>query len=282
VIFATSVCHKDARQAIHQWAWIKQLGGLPKRARVVVTTSPKVNASAVLKSEIEAAAKEFLGAAVTPVEVSERGWPWSATAMFLATLRSAGDACLYVEPDAIPMKEGWFEALWEEYLSCGKPFMGARVGSKFGLPIHMTGNAFYPKDWETLAPKLSRPVGKPSGAWDIDAADQVVPQAHFTEQILQHWREGVPNFSVVKLEDAINSKVQLYHQSKDGKLIESLGGPKRPYKLRQPAQIELNLNSPGIREKVYGFKVISEADLGGGRTGTYEIDTWDQLESVIK
>lgn len=124
---------------------------------------------------------------------------------------------LFLEPDCCPLRAGWLDAIAAEYKAAGKPFTGARV-EVADVPLHMSGNAVYPVDMFAHAglALIANDI-----AWDVAAASQIVPQAHFTKLIEHAWKH--PTFeSWEQVEREVSKEAVVYHASKDGSLIRLL------------------------------------------------------------
>jgi hypothetical protein len=107
-----------------------------------------------------------------------------------------------MEPDAIPLCEGWIDQIEAEYKRCGRPFMGDFVDlSNASIPggiDHMSGVAVYDWNLAVTAPRLFNCVSMVKGkdgnmreeeyAWDIFAASDIIPKMHRTDLIQHDWR----------------------------------------------------------------------------------------------
>jgi hypothetical protein len=134
---------------------------------------------------------------------------------------------LFMEPDAVPLCEGWIDAIEAEYRACGSPFMGDLVDlSKSDVSgiDHMSGIAVYDWNLSITAPRLFNcNNGKEEFAWDIFAASDILPKMHRTNLIQHDWdryRRGDVDPSAVR-EGAV-----IYHPDKQGVLFnDGLAGP---------------------------------------------------------
>lgn len=130
---------------------------------------------------------------------------------------------LFLEPDSVPLCRDWLSRICDEYERCGKPFMGARVDAKthpgsVPVPLHMSGVAVYPQTTPRLAPTA---VQHSVNAFDVMAAREMLPQAHFTNLIHHHYR--APAFATMQqVEARIPKEAVLFHANKDGSLIPFL------------------------------------------------------------
>jgi len=157
---------------------------------------------------------------------TERGWPISCNAAFEFIGRIAESEFkapfLFMEPDAIPLCNGWIDQIEAEYKTCGKPFMGDFVQTQGydhlkSVPNHMSGIAVYTNFLSYQAPSIFR---NEVNAWDIVSAKDVVPKMHRTK-LIQHdfdtknnkWRRGKVDASCV------NAGAVIYHPDKKGVLF---------------------------------------------------------------
>jgi len=134
---------------------------------------------------------------VLPCTHSERGWPVSCNRAFQAiawhAILNTRQPFLFMEPDAIPLCEGWIDKIEAEYRQCQRPFMGDFVElSKSEIPggiDHMSGIAVYDCNLSITAPRLFNcSNGVDEYAWDVWAASDIVPKMHKTKLIQHDWR----------------------------------------------------------------------------------------------
>lgn len=122
---------------------------------------------------------------------------------------------LFLEPDCAPISRDWLDVLEAEFKRGQKPFMGARVTGAGDSPEHMSGIGFYPGRLTSYAGKATIAMEIP---WDLEAADQIRPKAHFTNLIAHNWRP--PTFSSLEeMRAEIPPSAVLYHKDKTGNLI---------------------------------------------------------------
>jgi FkbM family methyltransferase len=152
------------------------------------------------------------------------GWPEGANYMFRTSFgllaARAYKYALWMEPDAVPLKEGWMDTIEAEYQKGGKPFMGGRVEGVYEgkhVPLHMTGIAVYPNPLYEHAGEAYRAFDM---AWDIAAKDQIIPKAHFTGLFCHAWNH--PGMKSMVEVDAIPPKAVIHHGVKDLSLITLL------------------------------------------------------------
>ena len=153
----------------------------------------------------------------------ERGWPISCNKAFetmaWAAYQKYKQPFLWMEPDAVPLKQGWLNDIETEYRSLNRPFMGDFVEIAGVMPNgvnHMSGIAVYPPDMPRLAPSI---FNNDTIAWDIASGNQVIRQMGRTGLIhhdwvpTKQWRRDKVDASCVK-EGAV-----VYHPDKLGVLF---------------------------------------------------------------
>lgn len=171
--------------------------------------------------EIVKLAKLIFGKIIVEIRDAEdgRGWPAATNSAVQAGLHFAkqhnlGDI-FFLEPDCVPLKKDWWDHMldqWSIAKKLKKTFMGSMVDNRPGIRPHLTGNAAYGKNWLAVAPKIATAEKE---AWDIFAADQILPNAHFIDGLLQHrWRDAFKP-------EILSQNAVLYHCDKDGKVIEA-------------------------------------------------------------
>lgn len=143
-------------------------------------------------------------------------------------LAKAG-AWTFMEPDAIPLREGWHDAWEDEYNQARKHFMGALVPGKPGqYPDHLTGVAVYSERTVELSKLMMLPThAKVDGserivelAFDVAAAPDILKQCHRTK-LIQHVFRGPP-FTDIRDLGRIDREAVIWHSDKDGGLIKLL------------------------------------------------------------
>lgn len=158
----------------------------------------------------------------TPFDLPKEGWPTGTCWSFLTAAeycrRERLDFWLN-EPDCIPLKAGWFEAICAEYRACGRPYMGFIEPATNDYPRHLTGNAAYHHGvfHHFRADKLGT-------AWDIAMADVLTPLAHATPLFHQEFGplDRPPTFHTVDDLRRIPKEAMVFHRNKDGSLIRVL------------------------------------------------------------
>lgn len=208
---------QDRAQAIRWVDWVEELGGIGSH-RLMVACARRVPNPTEISRHYEL---------YVPHDEDERGWPMSPNHLFRRVIQHItwtknAEPFLWCEPDCIPLVRGWLDILEIEYQAGGKPFMGGRVLAS-NTPEHMTGNAIYGNNAMYLASNL---VQADLAAFDVVAAEQIIGQAHWTDLIQHVWRkDNARNFifpDQASVDAMVDKKAVLFHQNKDGTLIERL------------------------------------------------------------
>lgn len=130
---------------------------------------------------------------------------------------------LWLEPDCCVVRAGWLDAIAAEYqvaLKNRKVFMGCFVPGVEDTPDHMSGIGVYPGKITSWAGNAKQAHEIP---WDIYAARQIVPLAHFTRLIQHNWR--APEFdSLAAVRAELWPEAVIYHKDKTGNLQRILSG----------------------------------------------------------
>ena len=213
-------CLRDDQLALELLKWIAALGGCKNHDLVLIHDNrcQKNDVEQILSAGREAFRNVHNYATKAQVD----GWPQGANFMFsfaasLASYQTNLKHFMWLEPDAIPLKEGWLDLIEQEYLASGKLFMGDRVEVE-QIPLHMSGVGIYPNPIYEYAGEACRAFDQ---AWDMAARHQIVPKAHFTSLIEHAWKH--PTFTDPgELETQIAKETVLFHASKDGSLIKLL------------------------------------------------------------
>jgi len=212
------------------------------------------------------------------------GWPEGANYMFrtvnsyLSNNATNVKSFLWLEPDAIPLKPNWLDAIDDEFGKCGKPFMGDDVQVN-DIPRHMSGVGVYPNPIYNFAGEANRAAGV---AWDMASAHQIVPQAHFTKLIEHAWRhETFTNRH--ELTTQIRPEAVIFHSSKDGSLIKLLRNEKNVHQvpagttyraIQTQAGVSVLETMPNMREQNQSGmettheKLAQESKMGSAQTST--------------
>lgn len=214
--------------------WCQYLRGC-KRHSLLLLPAEAVRPQSVAEVQ-KAAAKVFNSTRLLPAVpgLPDETWPKGANAMFRAALQHTWPLqrpWLWLEPDCVPMRSGWLDALESAYLKCRKPFLGHFIKTNSPkLPEYvMTGVAIYPPNCSGLWPRLKHP----GIAFDVAISPGVIRQAHDSPLIWQYW--GTKNISPTFTRSPIPPKNRylvglwhipktcvLFHRCKNGSLIQLL------------------------------------------------------------
>lgn len=210
------------------------------RLVIVATRRAYIRAQSEFPKILDGARDFFRWTLVQPDDEDETGYPQSSSHLFLRSIEACnrlhtGFAVLFIEPDAVPVKPGWFQIICEAYAKSRMPFMGLHIPStkdavdRYGFPaFHQSGVSIYPPNALKLAPSIrqcmeSIPEKSPWAprlpAWDLFCAHEIVPESEQTDRIQQIWRSDP--WTPDNL-NRLSSRAALFHQSKDGSLIASL------------------------------------------------------------
>ncbi len=212
-------CAADEHRFTQLLEWVGGLGQIQARALVVVA-EPLLMPEHI--ERLVRAAFANWNWIQTPFALPKEGWPAGANWMFLA----AAEHCRrmqwdfwFNEPDCIPLKAGWFEAIRAEYGACGRPYMGFIEPATNDYPRHLTGNAAY--HHSVFHHFRADQMGT---AWDIAMADVLTPQAHATALFHQEFGrlDHPPTFHTVDDLRRIPKEAVVFHRNKDGSLIRVL------------------------------------------------------------
>ena len=222
MLVAIGFCGKDARLCLDMLLWMAELDGKTRHTALLVAAKP--TSEQYVCSMREASSAVFRSVTVVrQANEDERGWPMSCNALFRVAHAAVGSIgspyFLWLEPDCVPLRAGWMDAIESEYTRAKKPFMGA-IGP---MPYrHLTGVAVYPRDLERyngamLTDSLTTP-------WDVVRPHHVLPNSHITDLIQHEW--GLPGepwtFPTPVSVDRIRPGAMLFHRCKDGSLIKRL------------------------------------------------------------
>lgn len=218
-------CHKDYKAAANLCEWMFELDGRVNNHRCLLVGSHGLADS--MTSVVEAAARKAFTTSrlVRTLIRDERGWPRSCNTMFTcaATYIHETLRCPFWwnEPDCIPLKAGWADALEQEYISAGKPFMGSIVTNPCR---HLTGCAIYPHDIGFYNHVMLGTQN--SMAFDCIAPELTLQHTHHTELFHHAWTESdgktQPTFPTSSKLATIRPNAVVFHRNKDHTLIDRL------------------------------------------------------------
>lgn len=217
MIVSYAVNPRDAGIALGTLDWAYGLDGkLPYDCILTI-------GKGVASDEIEAAASAlFRNLTVIPSDAPD-AWPQGKNDAFQNLVRHIDthripEPFFWWEPDAIPLRKGWLQAIEAEHVAGNKPFTGY-VNDALGL---MECVGVYPPNFMEYSP--SRGMLCRVAPWDRCCGQDILPQVHRANDLFQfvHDVDGfAPSFADerrVKLSD----KAVLFHRNKDGTLVEQL------------------------------------------------------------
>jgi hypothetical protein len=253
MIIVIPYCEKDADLAIGMLEWIKELGGAKKYDCLLITDPKSLTGSDAwpIPEKVYAIQKlcrknfKSVEHIYTPFRRRRldgtNEWPMGANWVFYCTAlfigMSLNQPFLWLEPDCVPLKEGWLKALEDEYADCGKPFMGPILQTNMpsAHPEYMNGTAIYPGNALTYFDASMIDFLNGGGhAFDVASARRVIPLAYPTRKIQHYWgsdRATCTTFKLTKTADDLANvftpdhlfpEAVLYHRVKDDSLISIL------------------------------------------------------------
>jgi hypothetical protein len=218
----------DAFLLLNLLRWIKQLGGCPGHSALIVADAglPWNHAEDI----ITLVSESFDHTDFITNGQSVAGWiPGSNSLWYTAAKFCATDVVgwLWLEPDAVPLKPGWLDALDRAYDGTVSDFLASIYScNRLDCPLTMmTGVAIYPDN----AIAFYKDVVE---AFDVQLSRTAIDFVEDTHLIQQFWGQpGLPpTFRPTKngaplhaftLAD-LNPEAVLFHRNKDGTLIELL------------------------------------------------------------
>lgn len=222
-----SFCRKDIPAADRSSELIAQFGPYPK-VHLLIQPTKDVDAGDVKR--IETRLEGLFASARTepPFDDAPQIWPEGPNHMFRRAAKwvmdSQFDYFYFWEPDCLPLKQGWLDALCAEYEASGLPFLGVihdtrlrnAEGEEYQDGVHMVGTGFYHKQTPVLA---SSSVTSSQLAWDVAAQRQIVPQCHPTKKIQHNW--STQKYTSL---DQLGPDAFVHHGCKDDSLYKLLTG----------------------------------------------------------
>jgi hypothetical protein len=192
---------------------------------------------------VERAKQLFRNVRITIATVPDthKMWPKAPNVMFEHAARQVQLTCklpwLWLEPDSVPLKKNWLDALSEEAFFSSRLFLGAHVQGrtlKGQVLEHMSGVAIYPHN--TML-HLGIDIAAAEDAFDLAISEKVLKRMQKTPLIQHHWgpsQADAPTFALSTTSASpkntvalslIDSRAVLFHRCKDGSLIELLKTP---------------------------------------------------------
>lgn len=241
LVVVVPVARCEWHLAVKLLGWIKALGGVP--CPLMVYCAPGIDSTlmAILGNTYGD------GCTVARADFVDPGYFGGANLMFNGALdycerAHPGRAMLWVECDCVPTRAFWVDEILDEYRACGQPFMG---DVHLCAVNHMTGNGVWHPNWRTISPMLAAlPGPDPEWGWDSACADETFTRCHRARTIQQIWRPELP--ITEEWADAnIRTNVALFHQVKDGSLIDILCRQQGRTLIPLPAQLEKSTYDKG-------------------------------------
>jgi|SRR6185436_7970176 len=225
----------DAHLAIDLVKWIGQLGGIGDGQLFIITDSAIKEEHLVSIRQALTGIPPETNWVVNSDWTAVIGWPQGSNSLLRMALSGLGGRIkghwIWLEPDAIPLKRGWLDAIRKEYAACGKRYMGnVYVCDNPQLPNRlMSGIGVYPAD----AKEELEHFTTTQYAWDVEAARFLVENCAHTKLIHHFW--GImgmpPTFAAARTPESqpntftlesIHKDAVIFHRNKDGTLLELL------------------------------------------------------------
>jgi hypothetical protein len=216
--------HRDFDAAKKLAQWVAELDPQMPSHQALLVASSQVTEAQV--RELHAILRPAFGVvhAMRQNSPDESGWPKACNALFRTGAAYVRERLktffFWCEPDCIPLRSGWLNALEEEYRRAHKPFMGVVWDKPFR---HMSGCAVYPHNIEAHNPAMLQFSVEP---WDCVRPELVLPKCHSTNLLMHEWGDVATNtpwtFPDAQSLERIRPEAVLFHRCKDGSLIDRL------------------------------------------------------------
>lgn len=227
VVFSSNP--KDYEGTVRLLEWCKELGRYDRHHALIVAAQTLDRAQV---AHLDLLAKDCAFGRVTSIHLKledPRGWPYAPNIMFqnaVAWIEQVGrSAFVWVESDATPLKEGWLDAIEQEYVTRARPFMGTIfnwISAQRYLP-HLNGNAVYPSNIRQFNPYMLAATQTP---WDCTRPDLILPRTHKSNLFHHEWGDrntnAAPTFPSLESLSFLHQEAVLFHRCKDGSLIDRL------------------------------------------------------------
>lgn len=254
---------RDAHQAQQLIEWIRELGQ-PQHARFFIMTQQRHEALvplpegwnrltdwACIESDWSEGGKDATGA--------NSMWQQAAREMH----RRNEGPWLWLEPDAVPCRADWLDALRAEYLTYNKPFLGARV-SREGLPPRMSGVAIYSPQTPRIAVSalMSGPV-----PFDQAGASDFLSKGRTTPLIVDEWRRGFS--SQEDFDNRVPRDTALHHGCRDGTIYPYLRSRilrKEGGEIQEAHKVEVMAPSTTSPNATFRVEFVREETFSNGLT----------------
>lgn len=202
----------DQESALRTAAWIQKLGTVEKHQALIVHdrfSDPHI--ANEIKAELSHAFRHVVQMPLREGAPGIKGTNLLFRRAVRQVAASSAGPFLWMNPDSIPLREGWLDAIEVAYkmLPKGKRFLGCYCADS--VP-RMAAVGVYPQDCEEHAPNLVMADANP---FHLNAAPQIVPQMAHTELIVDSYDTPITE----------NARCVLWHGGdacKDGTLIANL------------------------------------------------------------
>lgn len=251
------VSRSDFKRADALIAVFKKFGGC-KSHKLLVVSRHSENAFAF---EVESQLRGLFGESDCFIFNNEgsTGWPMGANFYFQETVRHLKETdnrlpWLWMELDATPLKEGWLDAISNEYAEVQSPFLG--VLNEWNELKWMDGVGVYPPNFHEYCPHWDSDL--PKRPFDFAFRDQIVPHAQASKYIQHCFR--TQNYSVFeggkikgehavepeigRRDDFINPETVLLHGCSDGSLAKMIASAERKHQITQPNRTPVYIQQP--------------------------------------
>jgi len=222
-------CAKDAKQIETLLSWMMKLGGCPND---VVILAYEENGSDYYKRAEGLALNCFRGVAKFAYpKPSQATHPQAPNHVFREVAKfiqnNVHRPWLWFEPDMVPIKRGWLDALQAAYKAGGMPFFGSVVP---GMG-HFNGTGIYPANTYSRCAGLNVPNGDAFDTWihtftKGQVMDGTALMAHGWVQengkLQPHGAGELPVFKTVADVQRIPSTAVTFHRDKTLSLIDRL------------------------------------------------------------
>ncbi len=239
MVVVIPVSRADWHLAIKLLKWMDCLRDSPE---IIAYCAPKVS-----ESERAELSKCTTCEVVHATHFKDVGYFGSANQMIKGALEwceknKPGKAMLWIEADCAVMHSGWFDEILDEYRGDGQPFGG---DIHLCAIDHMTGVACYHPDWRRIAPGFDKlPGPDPEWGWDSMLSGETITRCHRMKTIQQIWRPPLP-ITAEWAANNIRPETALFHQVKDGSLIDVLCKQQGIPLIPLPAQLEESTYAKG-------------------------------------
>lgn len=226
MLIVFSFCHRDADLALKQAQWIRELGGVSHH-NVMLACNQEAR-----RREQEKPILDIYQRCFNTVELFT---PWDeeetpstghlkharpANHLWVRVvqriLNSRKDVpFLWMETDATPTRSEWADRIDEQFQACKHPFLGDHVIVK-DTPPHMSGIGVYHETWRHI-PEFACIS---EVAWDVALGAKMLALYYRTFLIQHEWKPA--SFKTAKDLERIRPEALIYHQCKDGSLIDRL------------------------------------------------------------